>query len=104
MDPIDAVLLGEVNDSRDVEIGADWLADIANAIRLVGLETMQGKTIFVRVESDRADAEFVGRAENANGNFAAIGNEQFVNGAQRRCGSILRHVHSSREAKGNLLQ
>jgi hypothetical protein len=45
---------------------------------------MNRQAIFLRVESDSAEAEFRGRAKNANGDFAAIGDEKFL--LARRCG------------------
>src|SRR5262249_20300352 len=44
----------------------------------------------VRVNRHGADAEFMRRAKNANGNLTAIGNEQLAD-ACGRCGSGLRH-------------
>ena len=55
---------------------ADRLARLADQVGLVRLEAVQGVAVFVRVDRDRANAQFVGRAEDANGDFAAIGDEQ----------------------------
>ena len=60
----------------DVEVRPDRLAGLADAVRLVGLEAVQGEAVFVRVDGDGADAEFVGRAEDADGDLAAVGDEQ----------------------------
>ena len=66
------------DDAGDVEVGADRLAGLADAIGLVGLEAVQGEAVFVRVDGDGADAEFVGRAKDANGDLAAVGDEQLA--------------------------
>ncbi len=94
MDGIDLVLLGQGDDAGYVEVGADRLAGLADAIRLVGLEAVQGEAIFMRVDGHRADAEFGRGAENASGDLAAVGNEQLFDRA-RRWLSFLRHDGSS---------
>ncbi len=58
----------------DIEIRLDRLARLADLVRLVRLEAVQGEAILVRVDRDGADAQFVGTAEHADGDFAAIGN------------------------------
>ena len=58
------------------EIRPDRLARLADQVGLVGLEAVQGVAVFVRVDRDRADAQFVGAAEDADGDFAAVGDEQ----------------------------
>ena len=88
MDGVDLVLLGQRDDAGDVEIGADRLAGLADAVGLVGLEAVQGEAVFVRVDGDGADAQLVGRAEDADGDLAAVGDEQFL---ERRERSV-RHV------------
>ena len=81
MDRVDLVLLGDVDDAVDVEVGADRLARLADLVGLVGLEAVQGEAVFVRVDRDRADAQLVGRAEHADGDLAAIGDQQLANRA-----------------------
>ena len=80
VDAIHAVGLGERDDAVDVEVGADRLAGLAHQIGLVGLEAVQGEPILVGVDRDGADAEFVRRPENADRDFAAIGDEEFGDG------------------------
>ena len=60
----------------DVQVRPNRLARLADQIRLVRLEAVQGIAVFVRVNGDRANAQFVGGTEDANGNFAAVGDEQ----------------------------
>src|SRR5262249_5638074 len=73
------------DEAGDVEVGADRLAGLADTVRLVGLEAVQGEAVFVRVDGDGADAEFVRAAEDADGDLAAVSNEQF---ADRRGGRV----------------
>jgi hypothetical protein len=41
---------------------------------------MQRESIFVGVDGDGSNAQFVGAAENANGDFAAVGSQNSSNG------------------------
>ena len=45
---------------------------------------MDAQPVFLRVNGDRAQPQFRRRAEDADGDFAAIGDEQFLGGAARR--------------------
>ena len=98
MDGIDFVLPRQSDDAGDVEIGADRLAGFADAIGFIGFEAMQGKAVFVRVNRHRADAQLRCGAENADGNLAAVGNEQLANWAQSRLW-FLRHGGSVPSSK-----
>ena len=60
------------HDSLDVKIGLDRPLAFADQVRLVRLESMQAKPIFVRIHGDRADSQFVGGAQDADRDFAAI--------------------------------
>ena len=71
---------GQRDDAGDVEVRPDRAFARADLIGLVGLEAVQGEAVFLRIDGDRAQAEFVRRAEDANGDFAAIGSEQFSDG------------------------
>ena len=78
VDGIDPDVLGQLDDAGDVEVRADRLAGLADPIGLVGLEAVQGEAVLVGVDRDGADAEFVGRAEDADGDLAAVGDEQLL--------------------------
>ena len=78
VDGIDADFLGERDDARDVQVGADRFADLADAVGFVRLEAVQGEAVFVRVDRDGANVQFVGRAEDANRDFASIGDEELA--------------------------
>ena len=95
MDGVDLVLPGQGDDAVDVEIGADRLAGLADPVGLVGLEAVQGEAILVRVDGHGADAQLMGRAEDANGDLAAIGDQQLPERPRdRSCGRSLRHERS----------
>ncbi len=64
-------------DRANIQIRSQRLAGLAHRIALVGLEAMQGKPILVGVDRNRGDAEFGGRSHHADGNLAAIGDQQF---------------------------
>ena len=68
-------LLGDAQQIVDIEIRLHRRFALADQIRLVGLEAMQREAIFLREHRDGADAEFERGALHANGNLAAIGDE-----------------------------
>jgi len=43
---------------------------------------MERQAVFLRVDGHGAKAEFVGGAKNADGDFAAVGGEEFANGTR----------------------
>ncbi len=73
---VDVPFLGERDQHRDIEVGFDRLAGVADQISFVGLQAVQREAVFVRVNADRPDAQFMAGAEDSNRNFAAIGNEK----------------------------
>ena len=77
VDGVDAALLGQRHDPIDVEIGLDGSLALADEIGFVRLESMQAEAIFVGIDGGGADLQFVGGAENADGNFAAIQGQKF---------------------------
>jgi hypothetical protein len=40
---------------------------------------MQGIAVLVRVDCDGSDIQFVGAAKDSDGDFTAIGNQEFLN-------------------------
>ena len=79
MDRVDLVLLGQRDDVVDVQVRLQRLARLADRIRFVRLEAVEGVAILVRVHRDRANAQLVGAAKHADGDLAAIGGEQSAN-------------------------
>ena len=96
MDGVDVVIDREGDEGGDVEVGADRLAGFARLIRLVGLEAVQGETVLVRVDRDRADVQLVGRAEDADRDLAPVGDHEL---AQRPGGGRLGHTASLQRAE-----
>ena len=66
------------DDLVDRQVRPYRMSHLADLIRLVGFEAMLGVAVLVRIDRDGGDAELVGGAERADGDFAAIGNEDFV--------------------------
>src|SRR5581483_10259011 len=50
----------------------------AHQIGFVGLEPVNGKAVFLRVDGHVAQSQFRCRAEDADGNFAPVGHQQFL--------------------------
>ena len=62
----------------DAEIGLHRLEPAAHQVAFVRLEAMQGEAVLVGIERHGADAELAGRAQHADGDLAAVGDQQFV--------------------------
>ena len=77
MDAVDTEGLGERHDPLDVEVRANRLARLAHQVGLVRLEAVEREAIFMGIDGDGANAQFVRRPEDADGDFAAIGDEEF---------------------------
>src|SRR6476661_8926125 len=76
---------GDVDDRLDVEVRPDRFTTLrrADQERLVGLEAVQRKAIFVTVDRHGAQAEFGGGPEAPDGNLRSIGDEQFPHMCKR---------------------
>src|SRR5262249_45090359 len=83
MNRVDALCLGDGDDRLDVQIRPDRFATLhrSDEKRLVSLEPMQRKAIFVAVDRDGSETKFGRRPEAADGNFRAIGDEQLSHAA-----------------------
>ena len=79
VDGIDLVLPGDADDVGDIQVGRDGFLSGPYQIGLVGLEPMQGEAIFVGKNSDGTDAHLAGRAQDADGDFTAVGDKQTAN-------------------------
>ena len=80
MDGVDALFRGQRDDALDIQIGLDRPFAFADQIGFVGLETMQAEPVFLGIDGDRAQPEFVGGAQDADRDFAAIQGQQFFHG------------------------
>jgi hypothetical protein len=72
MDGIYLFLAGQGNNTGDIEIGLDGPFARAYFVGFIRFEAMEAKAVFVGVDPDGTKIELVGRAKNANGNFAAV--------------------------------
>ena len=66
---------GDTDDVFNIQISRYRLLARAHQVRLIGLEAMQGKTIFNREDGDRANAHFRRCTQHPDGDFAAVGNQ-----------------------------
>ncbi len=72
MDGVDARFLGDAQDFRDRQIGFDRSETGTDLIGLVGLEAVQRQPVLLGEDGDRPEAQLVGSAEDANGNFGSV--------------------------------
>src|SRR4051794_7816244 len=77
VDRVDLFFRGERDDALEIEVGFDRPFAFADKIRFVGLESMQREAIFLRINGYRAQPEFIGRAQDADSDFAAIQSKEF---------------------------
>ena len=91
MNRVHAFFLGDGNDALDVEIRGDRSLVLADEIRLVRLESVQAEAVGLRVDGDGAQIQFRARAENADGNLATVGSEEFFKGTDR---ILVSHISS----------
>jgi hypothetical protein len=82
VDGVNFVGFGDGDDAGDVEVGFDRAFAGADLVRFVGLEAVEGEAVFVGVDGHGAETEFVCGAEDAHGDFAAVGSEEFADGAR----------------------
>src|SRR6185312_5308690 len=87
MNRVDAFFLRHRDNAIDVEISGNGTLALADQVSFVRLETMEAEAILLRVHGDGAQAKFGAGTENTNGDFAAIGSEQFL---KRMDGAALR--------------
>ena len=76
MDRIDLRGLRDADDVVDIEVGLDRRLAGADEIALVRLHPVQREAVFLRVDRDRADAQLGRRAHDADGDLAAVGDQE----------------------------
>ena len=64
--------LRQRDDSVHVQIRFYRPFALADQVGFIGLETVQGQAVFLRIDGHRAQAQFIGGAQDADGNFAAV--------------------------------
>ena len=82
VDGVDALFNGDADDAVDVEIGGDGTLALADQVGFVGLLTMEGKAVLLRVDGDGAQAELGAGAEDAHGDLGAVGGHELRDRAE----------------------
>ena len=102
MDRIGAALAGDTDDFLDAQVGGDRAEPLADAIGFVGLETVQGKLVLLGIDCDRTLAQLVGGAHHADGDFSAVGDEDFLElwhtSLPGSCRAFTHFLHCSKRA------
>ncbi len=80
MNGIGPSLNGNTDDVVDVQIGINRALALAYQVALVGFGPMQRKAVFLRMNGNRANAEFGRGSHHTNGNFTAIRDEEALDG------------------------
>jgi len=75
---IDVVLLADAHDVGDVQVRPQRRLALADLVRLVRREAVLGERILGAVDGARADAELGARAEDADGDLAAVGDQELL--------------------------
>ncbi len=111
MDHVDALLACEGDDALDVEIGADGAFVRADEVGFIRLEAMDAEPVLLGVNGHGAQAQLVGGAHDADGDFAAVRDEQLPAGdvVVAGCGGtgaahFWRVLYVSRARDGNWLR
>ena len=78
MDRVGAGHLGDADDLFDAQIGGDGAQPFADAVGLVRLEAMQAQLVFFGVDGDGFLPHLVGRPHDPDGDFATVGNQDFL--------------------------
>ena len=77
---VDALFFGQRDDAIDIQVSLDRAFTFADQISFVGFEAMQAEPVFLRIDGDSAQPQFIGGAHDADGDFAAIECKKFFHG------------------------
>ena len=72
-----ALLPGKGDDPLDVEVGRDGALAAADDVGLVGLEAVGAEAVLIGVDGDRPEPELGAGSKDADGDFAAVGDQKF---------------------------
>ena len=78
---VDGIHLGSAGDAQDVvdvEVGLQRFLALAHQVALIGLEAVERELVFLGIDRNGFLAHLVGGAHDANGDLAAVGNENFI--------------------------
>jgi hypothetical protein len=78
MDRVGARHLGYADDLGDAQIGLDRTQPLADAIGLVRFEAVEAELVLLGVDGDGLLAHLVGCAHHADGDLAAVGDQDLL--------------------------
>ena len=81
VDAVGSARRGDLDDRRPVEVGGDGIGRPADQVRLRGDACVQRPLVDGGVHGDGFDAERIGGAGDADGDLAAVGDEDAVEGS-----------------------
>ncbi len=76
MDGVDVRGLRDADDVGDIQVGIDGRSTCADQVALVRLHPVQREAVFLGVDRDRADAELGRGAHHADGDLAAVRDQE----------------------------
>ena len=77
VDGFGAALSGDVDNSLNIEVSLDGVAFFTNEVGFVGFNTVGGMSIFPWVDCDVLCTQFMGCAEGADRDLAAVSDKNF---------------------------
>ena len=89
MDRIHAAAFGKVDDSRDVQIRCQRAFVLADQVGLVRARAVQAVGIFLRIDGNRAQAQIIARAENAQRDLTAVRHQYLLELTNFQLASVL---------------
>ena len=84
MDRVDLRLVRHAQDVGDVEVRFHRPLAATDQVGLVGLAPVQREAVFLRVHRHGAQPELARRAHHANGDLAAVGDQNAADPLRRR--------------------
>ena len=79
MDGVYIVLMRDTDNVFNIKISIDRALAFADKVGFVSFVAVQWKCVFFWINCHCADAEFVAGTENADSDFAAVGNQYRLN-------------------------
>ena len=72
MDGVHAFFFRQGHDAVHIEVGFHRPLSLADQVRFVGLETVQGEAVLLGIDRHRAQSQFIGGAQDADGDLSAV--------------------------------
>ena len=101
MDGLHLLVPGDRQNALDVQIGLHRPLLSWQGVGLIGLETVQGDAVRLGVDGDRPQPEFGGRPHDTNGDFAAVGSQEFLHRLPETTEKRVIHEGPRRTTKGH---